>query len=191
MLSEDSSTSLAGFTSLSLQENSKTTNIRYSAGKNRFNFILQDCFIFKQKKQSRVMLLAGIFFHLLILAASALTHHWLFALAWVLGFGIFFPFFATIRQVLEHRDELAHHATDFYKQPHGKVSRLFVHSLISSSFGSAGFTRHLVHHWDPLISYTRLKDIEDFLSESERTTAIISQSKTTYGSVLKKLLAAP
>lgn len=145
----------------------------------------------EQVKQSRMMLLAGAFLHLIILTAALITGNWPFAIAWILGFGIFFPFFATIRQILEHRDELAHHATDFYKQPHGKVSRLFVHTVLNSSFGSAGFTRHMIHHWDPLISYTRLKDIEAFLSTSEKTAPIIKASKTTYTSTLKKLLAAP
>ena len=105
-------------------------------------------------------------------------------------FGLFLPFFAALRQILEHRDELALSSVDFYKEPHGKVSRIFVHSLLSSSFGSAGFTRHMIHHWDPQISYTRLDDIEAFLSRSDKTSALIRDSKTTYGSTLKKLLKA-
>jgi fatty acid desaturase len=142
----------------------------------------------EQLSQSRRMLLAGSFLHLIILAASFLTGNWPFAIAWILGFGIFFPFFATIRQILEHRDELADLNSDFTKQPHGKISRLFIHSIFSSSFGSAGFTRHLIHHWDPQISYTRLKDIEEFLTKSDKTSGIIKQSKTSYTSTLKKLL---
>lgn len=137
------------------------------------------------------MLLAGALVHLSILTFSFLTGNWPFAISWILGFGIFFPFFATIRQIMEHRDELAQHNTDFYKQPHGKVSRLFVHTVISSSFGSAGFTRHMIHHWDPQISYTRLKDIEDFLVTCEKVAPIIKASKTTYSSTLMKLLKAP
>lgn len=144
-----------------------------------------------QIRQSRLMLLAGFILHLIILTAAFLTGNWPFAISWILCFGIFFPFFATIRQILEHRDELASHATDFYKQPHGKVSRLFIHTLLSSSFGSAGFTRHMIHHWDPQISYTRLKDIEEFLMKNEKTAAIIKESKTTYSKVFKKLLTAP
>ena len=144
----------------------------------------------QQIRESRNMLLAGILFHLLILIPVFLTGNWPFGIAWIAGFGIFFPFFATIRQILEHRNELAHSATDFFKEPHGKLSRLFVHTALSSSFGSAGFTRHMIHHWDPQISYTRLKDIEAFLLNSDRTVAIIHESKTTYTSVLKKLMAA-
>jgi fatty acid desaturase len=144
----------------------------------------------EQTQQSRIMLLTGFFLHIVIFTAAFITGNWLFAIVWIIGFGIFFPFFATIRQILEHRDELANNSTDFYKQPHGRVSRLFVHTLLSSSFGSAGFTRHMIHHWDPQISYTRLKDIEKFLADSEKTALIIQSSKTTYTIVLKKLLAA-
>jgi fatty acid desaturase len=145
----------------------------------------------EQVQQSRLMLFAGFVLHIIILTAAFLTVNWPFAIAWILGFGIFFPFFATIRQILEHRDELAHHTSNFYKQPHGKVSRLFVHTIISSSFGSAGFTRHMIHHWDPLISYTRLKDIEEFLTTCVKTAPIIQSSRTTYTKVFKKLIAAP
>jgi fatty acid desaturase len=145
----------------------------------------------EQVYQSRLMLLAGFMLHIIILTAAFLTGNWPFAIAWILGFGIFFPFFATIRQILEHRDELAKHTSNFYKQPHGKVSRLFAHTIISSSFGSAGFTRHMIHHWDPLISYTRLKDIEEFLTTCEKTAPVIQSSRTTYTKVFKKLIAAP
>ena len=144
-----------------------------------------------QLQESRSMLLAGILFHSIIVVAAMLTNNWPFAISWVAGFGIFFPFFATIRQILEHRDEFAGHKTNFYEQSHGKLSRLFVHTVISSSFGSAGFTRHLIHHWDPQISYTRLRDIEKFLSRCERTSAIIRSSRTTYSKVFKKLITAP
>ena len=136
------------------------------------------------------MLLSGLAFHVFIIGVSLLTGNWQFAIAWTAGFGIFFPFFATIRQILEHRDELAKPGTDFYKQPHGKVSRLFVHHFLSSSFGGAGFTRHMIHHWDPQVSYTRLKDIEDFLASSPQASPIIQHSRTHYHTVLKKLLRA-
>lgn len=145
----------------------------------------------EQVKQSRIMLLAGGLCHAALLIVLILTANWAFAITWVLAFGIFFPFFATMRQLLEHRDELAHHAADFRKQQHGKLSRLFVHSLLSSSFGAAGFTRHMIHHWDPQAPYTRLAEIESFLAGCEKTAAIVHDSKTTYLQTIKKLLAAP
>lgn len=143
-----------------------------------------------QQRQSRLMLLAGVLLHAVIITLGFLTGNWTFAIAWIAGFGLFFPFFASIRQILEHRDELAQSSKNYFEEPHGKVSRLFKHTLLSGSFGSAGFTRHMIHHWDPQISYTRLKDIENFLSESEKTARIIESSKTSYRSTLKKLMRA-
>lgn len=144
-----------------------------------------------QLRESKRMLLAGFIFHALLLTAFILSGHWPFALAWCAGFGVFFPFFATIRQLLEHRDELAHHTADFTRQPHGKISRLFVHSILSSSFGAAGFTRHLIHHWDPQLSYTQLGAAEKFLLDCAVTKEIMLHSRTTYFKTAKKLLAAP
>lgn len=144
----------------------------------------------EQVKESRMMLLAGGLLHTSLLTLAFITHFWIPALAWILGFGLFFPFFASIRQLLEHRDELAHALTDFRKQPHGKISRIFYHTLLSGSFGAAGFTRHMIHHWDPQASYTRMKDIEQFLEEDEKTAAILRESRTSYITVFKKLYNA-
>jgi fatty acid desaturase len=145
----------------------------------------------EQVKQSRLMLMYGALIHVAIITTFMYFSFFATAIAWALAFGVFFPFFATIRQILEHRDELAKSSTDFTQQKHGKVSRLFVTTILNTSFGAAGFTRHMIHHWDPQISYTRLKDIELFLSGSETTASIINASKTTYHSVLKKLITAP
>ncbi|MCX6317382.1 MAG: fatty acid desaturase [Bacteroidetes bacterium] len=145
----------------------------------------------EQKRESRNMLLAGLLFHAGIITIMLLMGHWTFLFIWCSGFGVFFPFFATIRQILEHRDELAHHATDFTKVAHGKISRLFVHTVLSSSFGAAGFTRHMIHHWDPQLSYTQLGAAEAFLLNCEQTAPILNTSRTSYLQTAKKLLAAP
>jgi fatty acid desaturase len=175
-----------GFTKLFLLESLTGIHLLRTMKRKEGNKLLTS----EQRKNSKAMLLAGILFHLIILVISLLFGFWKFAITWFLGFLIFFPFFATIRQILEHRDELARHTTDFFKQPHGKTSRLFIHTLLSSSFGSAGFTRHMIHHWDPHISYTRLKDIEDFLLRCRQTSLYIKEAKTRYRTVLKKLLLA-
>lgn len=144
----------------------------------------------EQRKESKAMLLAGFIFHAVLITLFILSGHWSLAIVWCAGFGIFFPFFATIRQLLEHRDELARPDADFTHIPHGKISRLFVHSILSSSFGAAGFTRHMIHHWDPQLSYTQLGAAEKFLAGCEKTGAIIHASRTTYFRTAKKLLAA-
>lgn len=144
----------------------------------------------EQIRESRLMLMAGALLHAGLLTLAFLTGNWLPALAWIPGFAIFFPFFASIRQLLEHRDELADALTDFRKKPHGKISRIFYHTLLSGSFGAAGFTRHMIHHWDPQASYTRMKDIEQFLEEDDKTAAILRDSRTSYTTVFKKLYNA-
>ena len=159
--------------------------VKIMLNKNRSNLLTPG-----QKKQSLLMLAAGILFHSIILIIAILSANLVFVVSWTLGFLLFFPFFATIRQVLEHRDEHAKASISYTEHPHGKLSRLFNHNFMSSSFGAAGFTRHMIHHWDPFISYTRLKDIEAFLRESERTADIIKSSRTKYSSVFFKLLKA-
>lgn len=141
-----------------------------------------------QLKKGRFMLVAGIFFHLALLSLFYFTGNWTLAISWILAFIIFFPFFASVRQILEHRDEWAGPARDYYESPRSKISRLFRHNWLSSTFGSAGFTRHMIHHWDPHISYTRLSDIESFLKQNEETNSILSDSLTRYSSVLARLL---
>ncbi len=141
----------------------------------------------QMRKDSFNMLLLGVGFNLLIIAAFYLALGWLQAIAWVIGMTIFFPFFATLRQLLEHRSEEADQTIDYKKAAHGKVSRIFHFNLISRFFGGAGFTHHMIHHWDPQISYTRLKDVQKFLLECNATKEIINTSQTTYAQTFKKV----
>lgn len=114
-----------------------------------------------------------------VLFALFSTGHWPFALAWGLGLAAFFPFFGALRQLLEHRQPGVLNGTDFSKVPHGKYTRMFKEGPLASFLGGAGFTRHLLHHWDPQISYTRLKDLEAFLTGT-RWGQGVEMAKTTY-----------
>lgn len=105
---------------------------------------------------------------------------WELLVAWLGGLVIFFPFLAALRQLLEHRDTDASAEVNYTKEEHGKVSRLFGRGIIDSSFGAAGFNRHLLHHWDPTISYTSLASVEDYLLKCPETAGIIKESKTSY-----------
>ncbi len=142
------------------------------------------------KKDSRIMLFIGLLLNALIIAAAIYAGYWHIAIIWVGAMFIFFPFFATLRQILEHRSELASAKTDFAKTPHGKLSRLFVSGPFSSSFGAAGFNKHMIHHWDPQVSYTRLKDIEQFLLQCDAVKNIVRSSRTSYLASFKKLISA-
>jgi fatty acid desaturase len=112
--------------------------------------------------------------------------HWPFALAWIVGLVAFFPFFGAIRQLLEHRRPDAALGTDFSKVRHEKYTRMFREGPFASFLGGAGFTRHLLHHWDPQISYTRLKDLEAFLAGT-RWGPGIEAARTTYRETFREL----
>ena len=128
---------------------------------------------------SGIQLALGIFINSSILAMAYHQRAWTMALAWLLGLFIFFPFFAAVRQVLEHRNESAKSTEDYYKTPHGIVNRLFGDGPWASSFGGAGFNRHLLHHWEPKISYTRLKEFEIYLRDTQ-IGARVQERTTTY-----------
>jgi fatty acid desaturase len=114
--------------------------------------------------------------------------YWASAIAWGAGVGLVFPFFGALRQLLEHRAEDAQPQTDFRKIDHGAVSRMFGDGLVAGTFGGAGFNRHLLHHWEPGVSYTRLPDLERFLGDTP-LRAVIERRTTTYGRVFRRLFA--
>lgn len=108
-------------------------------------------------------LLRGLLLHGLVAALAFAVSGWPAAAAWVLGVGAFFPVFATLRQLLEHRSTTADPAADYFAGDHGAVTRMFGGGPLASTFGGAGFNRHLLHHWEPQVSCTRLPDLEAYL----------------------------
>jgi len=127
----------------------------------------------------RLMPAAGLALNGLVVWALIRMNARPFALAWAMGIVLFFPFFGALRQLLEHRGEKADPRIDYSQVPHGKVSRMFKEGPLDSLLGAAGFTRHLLHHWDPQISYTRLAEVERFLKDTE-LGAGLSTARTTY-----------
>jgi fatty acid desaturase len=111
------------------------------------------------------------------------------ALAWALGLGVVFPFFASVRQVLEHRSERASAATDYARVDHGAVNRIFGDGPLASTLGGAGFNRHLLHHLEPQLSYTRLADLETFLLRTDLRDALRAR-RTTYLATFARLVRA-
>jgi fatty acid desaturase len=139
------------------------------------------------RQQTKRMLVIGAVLNVTFLTVLIFTGFWATAIVWLTGMLVFFPFFATIRQILEHRSELAEAGIDYTKQPHGRISRLFGSGIFSRLFGAAGFNRHMIHHWDPQVSYTRLKDVERFLYTCDTTKKILENSRTSYLSTARKL----
>jgi fatty acid desaturase len=145
----------------------------------------------KQAKtpRQRLMLLGGISMHGGLLLALAGIGAWPAILAWIIGMASIFPLFASIRPLLEHRDVAASRDKDYAKEDHGEVHRLFSDGPIASTLGGAGFNRHLLHHWEPQISCTRLAELEAFLSKTN-AAPVLDAARSDYRAVFVELLRA-
>jgi fatty acid desaturase len=113
---------------------------------------------------------------------------WALLLAWLLGLGSVFPFLTALRQLLEHRSFSARSDVDYGAEAHGAVNRMFGNGLLARIFGGAGFNRHLLHHWEPQISYTQLGPLEAYLSRTSARALVVEQ-RTTYGDAFRLLFA--
>jgi fatty acid desaturase len=107
------------------------------------------------------------------------------AAAWAVAVMLVFPAFASLRQILEHRAATASCSTDFRTVQHGAVNRNFDAGLFSHFFGAAGFNRHLLHHWDPTVSYTRFDEMAAFFD----STALADELRTAQSTYLGTFLA--
>jgi fatty acid desaturase len=109
-------------------------------------------------------------------------------MCWILGIGVFFPFFGALRQLLEHRSDAEAPSVDFFTRDHGAMTRIFQDGPIGSTLGGAGFNRHLLHHWEPQVSYTNLPELEEFLKKTDMAH-IIEARRTTYAKTFMRLFA--
>lgn len=128
----------------------------------------------------------GVAAHVLLLLPALWAGYWSAAAAWVLGVAVVFPYLSALRQQLEHRAEDAGEQVDYSRVPHGAVNRMFADTLMARAFGSAGFRRHLLHHWDPSISYSCFDEFEAFLQRTPLADAVES-SRTTYLGTWRRL----
>ncbi len=124
--------------------------------------------------------LTGAAIHLAFVASLLAIGAWPAALAWVIGVGSVYPFFATLRQLLEHRPASAEGAA-------GAVTRLFGDDILSRTFGGAGFNRHFLHHLEPQISYTRLAEFDAYLSHTVAGASLAAR-RTSYLRTFRTLL---
>jgi fatty acid desaturase len=131
--------------------------------------------------------LLGVVLHTALVLTAVWHGLWLSAGAWMVGMGLVYPVFGAVRQVLEHRSENARDEVDYRAIPHGAVSRLFGDGPVASTLGGAGFNRHLLHHWEPQVSYTRLRELEDFLLDTDLADALRAR-RTSYWRTFLRLL---
>ncbi len=137
-------------------------------------------------RRERLALASGVLLHAIILTATLAAGWFSAAVAWVLGVVVCFPFFSALRNQLEHRSTDALPGVDYKTTPHGAVNRMFAASPFARAFGSTGFRRHLLHHWDPQISYSRFDDFESFLMQTELAPEI-DASRTSYLTIWRVL----
>lgn len=123
--------------------------------------------------------IAGLIAHALILVATFVVGSIWLGLAWIVGVGAIFPVFGALRQLLEHRDDRANSATNYFETNHGAYTRIFGSDPFSSVFGGAGFNRHLLHHWEPSLSYTNLPELENYLLDTE-VAETIAMRRSSY-----------
>ncbi len=141
----------------------------------------------KQPSHARVYtLLGGLIFNMILLAVLFWWHQWPAIISWILGVFVFFPFFGALRQLLEHRDEIPAQEAQTAQAVCVATNRIFGDGLVANTFGGAGFNRHLLHHWDPQISYSRLREVEEFFLKTEGA-AFLRERRTTYGRTFTEL----
>ena len=144
----------------------------------------------RTKMKTVAPILRAVTAHSIILGIALSLSCYAAAIAWVVAVVFVFPFFTTVRQVLEHRAIEASCATDFRSVTHGPVNRVFGGGVFAHFYGAAGFNRHLLHHWDPTISYTRFEDMEEFLDGTYLGPELRSAESTYVSSFLSLLRQA-
>lgn len=140
-----------------------------------------------QPSNSKTALVVTVLIHLSIALLLYLNQYPLTAVTWLLGFFSIYPLFNRLRQTLEHRAADAQEGADYNLVDHGPVNRMYGSDLFSKIFGAAGFNRHLLHHWDPAISYTRFDEMEKFMLETEYAS-LIEENRTTYWKLFREML---
>lgn len=139
-----------------------------------------------QRARGNYVGLAGLMAHALILVATYVFGSIWLTLAWIAGVGAIFPLFGALRQLLEHRDDRANSSTNYFETDHGAFTRIFGSGPFSSTFGGAGFNRHLLHHWEPSLSYTNLPELEGYLLDTD-AARLIAMRRSSYFKTFARL----
>jgi fatty acid desaturase len=125
--------------------------------------------------------------HAIFIGTALAFHCYSSAVVWLFAVIFLFPMFASVRQILEHRSIPAQCEIDFSKELHGPVNRMFGKDPFSRFFGAAGFNRHILHHWDPTVSYTRFNEMHKFFAQTELRQRL-DGAQSTYFATFTALL---
>lgn len=136
---------------------------------------------------SRWPLLLGLTVHGAIVLGLLASQRWAALFAWLAGIGTVYPLLTSLRQLLEHR---ALPNADGVTPPYAAAHRLFGAGPFASTFGAAGFNRHLLHHMEPQLSCTRLGELEAYVLRTERARWL-AEHRTSYARAFTSLLTRP
>jgi fatty acid desaturase len=130
--------------------------------------------------------ICGGLMHLMILGIIAIGGISFGDTCWVFATYLATPGLGMLRNLLEHRyvgnvdpsvwDALLDKPGMLKVTP--ATTRTFTKSILSQFYGSMGFTRHLLHHWDPSISFQNLKEVHNFVLESAIGSLVASTDST-------------
>ena len=109
------------------------------------------------------------------------------AVSWFASVFFIDPLLSGIRQTLEHRSVNASKNIDYSKHVHGPINKIFGSGFFSKYFGGAGFNKHLLHHFDPSISYTEFNKLETFLLDTSLKD-VIKKNTSTYFKTFKEII---
>jgi hypothetical protein len=140
----------------------------------------------KSASIANVQLLGGIFLNGSVVLGAASQGYLEVSIGWTLGLVSVYPLAGSLRQLLEHRAADLSPQTDFSKVEHGPYSRSFGNGILAKLIGTAGFNQHLLHHWEPQLSCTRFREMENFILQTELADIYRSRS-TTYSDTFRNL----
>lgn len=144
----------------------------------------------KFKMESKVRHFAvpfvGIFLHVVLTIYFVRNASTSAIFIWFLATYFISPGLGLLRNLLEHRyvenvdAEVWKTLLDAsYKLNETQVTtRRFTKSKLSRLYGSMGFTRHLIHHWDPSISFIHLQKVDKFLLQTQIGPALEKTNST-------------
>lgn len=104
------------------------------------------------------------------------------SITWFWSVFFVFPLVGSLRQTLEHR------CFNFDAATNRATNRMFGTSIFAGLFGAAGFNRHLLHHWDPQLSYLNFDEMESFFKDTE-IEELLLECKISYFACFKKLVS--
>ncbi|MDQ1381366.1 MAG: hypothetical protein QOJ71_2085 [Actinomycetota bacterium] len=108
------------------------------------------------------------------------------AAAWAIGIGGVYPLLNSTRQLLEHRDESDDLDETPADAPARALTRMFTKGPLSPIIGGVGFNRHLLHHWDASVSYTRLRELEQRLQSTDAGPILVAR-QGSYSETLRRM----